>query len=97
MYDLIVYKVINFKIPRGSKMINKRYFQRVHSIYGIDKKELTKKHMELKEKYLEWCYIVADVKHGEVDWYITNLNKKSEKAYKEYILNGGHVYSDIII
>ena len=97
MYDLIVYKVINFKIPHGNKMINKRYFQRVHSIYGINKKELTKRHMELKAKYFDWCYVVADIKHGEVDWYTNNLNKKSEKAYKEYILNGGFIPSDIII
>ena len=41
MYKLIVYKVINFKIPKGNKMINKRYFQKVYSTTGIEK-ELSK-------------------------------------------------------
>lgn len=90
MYKLIVYKVINFKIPRGNKMINKRYFQKVYSTTGIEKEHLTQKYLELKTKYNEWYYMISDIKVDNIDWYIESLNKKSEKAYKDYILGGGN-------
>lgn len=88
MYKLIVYKVINFKIPRGNKMINKRYFQKVYSTSGIEKEHVTKEYLKLKSKYNEWYYMINNVKVNDVDWYIENLNKKSEKAYQEYALRG---------
>jgi len=88
MYDLIVYKVINFKIPRGNKMINKRYFQKVYTSKAIDKKDVTIRYQELKKRYNDWCYIISDIESGQNDWYIDNLNKKSETAYKNYIIGG---------
>ena len=89
MYKLIVYKVINFKIPRGNKMINKRYFQKVYSTTGVEKENITKEYLKLKTKYNEWYYMISDIKADDIDWYIEKLNKKSEKAYKDYILGGG--------
>lgn len=89
MYDLIVYQVINFKIPRGDKMINKRYFQKVKTINNISKKEVNVKYRELKSGlYRDWCYIINDVEHGTVDWFIERQNAKSEKAYHDYVLRG---------
>lgn len=88
MYKLIVYKVINFKIPRGNKMINKRYFQKVYSTTGIEKENMTKEYLKLKSKYNDWCYIINDIEVNGIDWYIEKLNKKSEKAYQEYVLRG---------
>lgn len=88
MYKLIVYKVINFKIPKGNKMINKRYFQKVYSTTGIKKEHLTKEYLKLKSKYNEWYYMISNVKVNDIDWYVENLNKKSEKAYQEYVLRG---------
>lgn len=70
-------------------MINKRYFQKVYSTTGIEKEHLTKEYLKLKSKYNEWYYMINDVEIGKNDWYIENLNKKSEKAYKDYILGGG--------
>ena len=70
-------------------MINKRYFQKVYSTSGIEKENITKEYLKLKTKYADWCYIINDIELGKNDWYIESLNKKSEKAYKDYILGGG--------
>lgn len=88
MYQLIVYKVINFKIPRGSRMINKRYFQKVYTSESIESAKVSVKYRELKTRYNDWCYIINDVEVGEVDWYVESLNRKSEKAYRDYVLRG---------
>lgn len=88
MYQLIVYKVINFKILHGNKMINKRYFQRVYASEPIESCKVSIKYRELKTKYVDWCYMINDVEVGEVDWYVESLNRKSEKAYRDYVLRG---------
>ena len=88
MYQLIVYKVINFKIPRGDKMINKRYFQKVFTSDPVDKNQITTKYKELKARYVDWCYMINDIPTGSIDWYIEKQNEKSEKAYHDYILRG---------
>ena len=88
MYQLIVYKVINFKIPRGDKMINKRYFQKVYSSKPIAKDKVATKYRELKTKYFDWCYMINDIEIGKNDWYIEKQNEKSEKAYRDYVLRG---------
>lgn len=88
MYQLIVYKVINFKIPWGNKMINKRYFQKVFTSEAIEKNKIATKYRELKARYVDWCYIINDIETGKKDWYIENQNEKSEKAYRDYVLRG---------
>ena len=50
--------------------------------------EYLEEYLKLKTKYNEWCYIISDIKADDIDWYIENLNKKSEKAYQEYVLRG---------
>lgn len=88
-YDIIVYKTILFKIPRGDKMINKKYYQKVKTIKNIDYKDLNKVYLELKRGlYRDWCYIISELQAGEVDWYFNRQNEKSEKAYQEYVLRG---------
>lgn len=69
-------------------MINKRYFQKVYSTTGIEKENITKEYLKLKTKYADWCYIINDIEVNGIDWYIEKLNKKSEKAYQEYVLRG---------
>ena len=89
LYDIIIYKVILFKIPHGDKMINKKYYQKIKRIKNIPSKELNKIYLELKRGlYRDWCYIISEVIAGEVDWYFNRQNEKSEKAYKQYVLNG---------
>ena len=69
-------------------MINKRYFQKVYTSESINKKDIIIRYQELKKRYDDWCYIISDVGSGQKDWYIESLNKKSEKAYKNYIIGG---------
>ena len=88
MYQLIVYKVINFKVPRGDKMINKRYFQKVHTSAPNPKDKVATKYRELKTKYVDWCYMINDIEIGKNDWYVEKQNEKSEKAYRDYVLRG---------
>lgn len=88
MYQLIVYKVINFKVPRGDKMINKRYFQKVYTSAPITKDKVATKYRELKTKYIDWCYMINDIEIGKNDWYVEKQNEKSEKAYRDYVLRG---------
>lgn len=88
MYQLIVYKVINFKIPRGNKMINKRYFQKVFTSSPVEKNQIPTKYRELKKRYIDWCYMINDIQTGSIDWYIEKQNEKSEKAYRDYVLRG---------
>ena len=68
--------------------MNKRKFQKVYSTSGIEKENITKEYLKLKSKYNEWYYMISDIKADDIDWYIESLNKKSEKAYQEYVLRG---------
>lgn len=83
----------DYDIAIGStgRTITKRYYQKVKTINNIDNKELSAKYMEYKQIYKDSCYIFSLIKEDEEDWYFNNLNKKSEKAYIDYIKNGGSV------
>lgn len=35
--------------------------------------------------------MVNDVEVGEVDWYVESLNRKSEKAYRDYVLGNYNI------
>lgn len=89
MYKIIIYELKIFEIKQAKRTIKKRYFQKVKTIHNIDIKNLSKEFLQVKNKYKDFKYIVSEIKEHENDWYIENLNKKSEKAYKEYILKGG--------
>lgn len=89
MYKIIVYELIVFEVKQVNKTIKKRYFQKIKTLHNIDIKNLSKEFLQVKNKYKDFKYIISEIKENQNDWYIENLNKKSEKAYKEYILKGG--------
>lgn len=89
MYKIIIYELKIFKIKQTNRTITKRYFQKLKTIHNIPFKELTQQELELKKGiYRDSKYITSAIKEYENDWYFDNLNKKSEKAYKDYVLRG---------
>lgn len=90
MYKIIIYELKIFKIKQTNRIITKRYFLKLKTIHDIAFKDLTRQELEIKKGiYKDSKYITSAIKENENDWYFDNLNKKSEKAYKEYILKGG--------
>ena len=95
MYKIIIYKVIIYYIPQKNRKVKKVYYQKIKTIHDINIKELSKIDIEIYQKYRDIKITTAIVKENENDWFTENLNKKSEKAYQDYIKNGGLVRDTI--
>lgn len=86
-YKIIIYELIIFKVDQKGRTITKRYFQKVKSVPDVLIKDLSKKMLELKQKYNDNKYIIDFISDNGID-LIAKMNEKSEKAYKKYVERG---------
>lgn len=80
MYNLIVYKLHIIRLSQGSRIIKKRYFEKIDKLENIPKKDLTSKYLELKKIYFDYIYIIDIIKKdSNVTTMIEDYNSKSKK------------------
>lgn len=88
-YKIIIYEVVIFKVKQSNRTIKKKYFKKLYTEHNIDIKELSKVNIEIGKKYNDFKYIQSILKENENDDFINKQNEKSERDYKNYIMNKG--------
>lgn len=89
IYKIIIYEVVLFKVKQKNRTIKKKYFKKLYTEHNIDIKELSKVNIEIGKKYNDFKYIQSILKENENDDFINKQNEKSERDYKNYIMNKG--------
>lgn len=89
IYKIIIYEVVIFKVKQKDRTIKKKYFKKLYTEHNIDIKELSKANIEIGKKYNDFKYIQSILKENENDDFINKQNEKSERDYKNYIMNKG--------
>lgn len=88
-YKIIIYEVVIFKVKQKDRTIKKKYFKKLYTEHNIDIKELSKANIEIGKKYNDFKYIQSILKENENDDFINKQNEKSERDYKNYVMNKG--------
>ena len=78
-YKIIVYKKNYTKIETKKGLRKVVYFQKVATYHGIHKTTLTKKYLQVWEKWKDTCYHISEILETEQDTIIENYNTKAKK------------------
>lgn len=88
-YKIIIYEVVIFNVKQSNRTIKKKYFKKLYTEHNINIQDLSKANIEIGKKYNDFKYIQSILKENEEDNFINKQNEKSERDYKNYIMNKG--------